>query len=38
LSDHLSASSDKITTIARDSITSDDDEIIHGWQVTIEIE
>lgn len=38
LSDHLSASSDKITTIARDSITSDDDEIIHGWQVTVEIE
>jgi len=34
LSDYLSASSDKITKIARDSITGDDGEITHGWQVT----
>ena len=33
LSDYLSASSDKITTIARDSI-SHDGEVIHGWQIT----
>jgi len=38
LSDHLSDNSDKITTIARDSITSDDGEITHGWQITIQTE
>jgi len=34
LSDYLSASSDKITKIARDSVTGDNGEITHGWQVT----
>ena len=38
LSDHLSGSSDKIIKTERDNITSDDGEIIHGWQVTIQIE
>ena len=38
LSDHMSDNSDKIIAIARDSITGDGDEIIHGWQVTIEVE